>query len=26
MVAELPTHVAITPLVCPKGVVVELKR
>jgi hypothetical protein len=26
MVARRPTHVAITPLLCPKGVVVELKR
>jgi hypothetical protein len=26
MVAEWPAHVAIAPLLCPKGVVVELKR
>jgi hypothetical protein len=26
MVAGRPTHVAIAPLLCPKGVVVELKR
>jgi hypothetical protein len=26
MVAGWPTHVTIAPLLCPKGVVVELKR
>jgi hypothetical protein len=26
MVAERPTHVVIAPLLCPNGVVVELKR
>jgi hypothetical protein len=26
MVAGQPTHVAIAPLLCPKGVVVELKK
>jgi hypothetical protein len=26
MVARRPAHVAIAPLLCPKGVVVELKR
>jgi hypothetical protein len=26
MVAGRPAHVATTPLLCPKGVVVELKR
>jgi hypothetical protein len=26
MEAERPAHVAIAPLLCPKGVVVELKR